>query len=60
LTIEHKKGDVAIEVCDNGPGENSPRAALERLIRSFTAEKFKFFLYDQEAADDGCGIGWGT
>jgi hypothetical protein len=35
LCIENDEEDLAIEIADNGPGENSPTVALERLIRSY-------------------------
>ena len=44
----HRKGESAedelTEIADNGPGENSPNKALERLIRRFEKKQFKPFL----------------
>jgi hypothetical protein len=41
LAVEHNEGDFDIELCLNGPGENSPKNALERLIRRFDADEFE-------------------
>jgi hypothetical protein len=35
LCIENDEEDLAIEIARNSPGENTPRAALERLISRF-------------------------
>jgi hypothetical protein len=44
----HRKAESAedelTEIADNGPGENSPDKALERLIRRFEKKPFKPFL----------------
>jgi len=38
LCIENDEEDLAVEVAENGPGSNSPRVALERLISKFKLE----------------------
>ena len=38
--------DELTEIADNGPGENSPDKALERLIRRFQKKPFKPVLED--------------
>ena len=44
----HRKGESAedelTEMAENGPGENTPDIALERLIRRFEPKPFKPFL----------------
>ncbi len=44
----HRKGESAedelTEMADNGPGDNTPTMALERLIRRFEKKQFKPFL----------------
>jgi hypothetical protein len=35
LCIENDEEDLACEFADNGSGENSPHAVLERMIRKF-------------------------
>lgn len=46
----HRKGESAedelTEMADNGPGNNTPTMALERLIRRFQKKPFKPFLED--------------
>ena len=46
----HRKGESAedelTEMADNGPGDNTPTMALERLIRRFEKKPFKPFLED--------------
>jgi hypothetical protein len=44
LAIEHPEGDFDIEICSNGAGENSPKNALERLIRRFDVDEFEKWL----------------
>jgi len=39
LCIENSEEDLAIEIADNGPGDNDPTAALKRLISKFTVPK---------------------
>jgi len=41
LCIENGEDDLAIELAENGPGENSPTVALERLIRGFVVPQRK-------------------
>lgn len=43
---EQSAEDELTEIADNGPGENSPDKALERLIRRFEKKPFKPFLED--------------
>jgi hypothetical protein len=43
---EQSEEDELTEIADNGPGENSPNKALERLIRRFEKKPFKPFLED--------------
>jgi len=51
MIYAHRKGESAedelTELADNGPGENSPDKALERLIRRFEKKPFKPVLDDQ-------------
>ena len=46
----HRKGESAedelTEMADNGPGNNTPKMAIERLIRRFQKKPFKPFLED--------------
>ena len=46
----HRKGESAedelTEMADNGPGNNTPTMALERLIRRFQKKPFKPVLED--------------
>ena len=46
----HRKGESAedelTEMADNGPGNNTPKKALERLIRRFQKKPFKPVLED--------------
>jgi hypothetical protein len=50
IIYAHRKGeseeDELTELADNGPGENSPDIALERLIRRFKNKPFKPFTED--------------
>jgi hypothetical protein len=41
FAVEHPEGDFDIELCVNGPGESSPKNALEKLIRRFDADEFE-------------------
>ena len=41
LAIEHHDGDFDIELAENGAGPNSPKNALERLVRRFDADEFE-------------------
>lgn len=43
---EQSAEDELTEIADNGPGENSPDKALERLIRRFQKKPFKPVLED--------------
>lgn len=51
MIYAHRKGeseeDELTELADNGPGDNSPDIALERLIRRFEEKPFKPFLDNQ-------------
>ena len=50
MIYAHRKGERAkdelTELAGNGPGENTPQIALERLIRRFQPKPFKPFLED--------------
>jgi hypothetical protein len=49
LAIEHANGDFAIELAENGPGANSPKNALEKLVRGFDVLEFlRWREYDDE------------
>ncbi len=53
LAIEHPDGDFDSELCGNGPGDNSPKASLEKLIRRFDADEFEKWLRQVEATEQG-------
>ncbi len=50
MIYAHRKGESAedelTEMAENGPGENTPDIALERLIRRFENKPFKPALED--------------
>lgn len=60
LSCDKYATDFDIEICANGPGHNGTKAALTRLIQRFDLERYQEWLKETKAADDGCGVGWGT
>ena len=49
LSVEHPEGDFDMELCKNGAGEDSPKNALERLVRRFDADEFEKWLRELNA-----------
>ena len=46
ICLEHREGDFDIEIAQNGPGENTPKRCLERIIRRFDQKRFDEWLKD--------------
>jgi hypothetical protein len=57
LACHKYAADYDILICTNGPGT---RENLIRLIERFDEKECKKWLREQEQADDGLGVGWGT
>lgn len=60
LAYHKQDTDYDIEICANGPGENGTKASLIRLIKRFDRKQFMKWAKEQNDADDGLGVGWGT
>ena len=48
LAIEHKEGDVMLELAENGPGDHAPNKVLERMLRDFSQEALDVWLEENE------------